>query len=69
MASAGQHAEGSSMSRIKDYFAPIEESDNMPCAPEPDQVEDQGQQVFAHMIRELANRELAQRFRPELDFD
>jgi hypothetical protein len=56
------------MSRIKDYFAPIEEPDNMPYAPEPepepDQAEDQGQQVFAHMIRELT-----QRFRPELDFD
>ncbi len=68
MAGSCQHAEGSSMSRIKDYFAPIEEPDNMPYAPEPepepDQAEDQGQQVFAHMIRELT-----QRFRPELDFD
>ena len=52
------------MSRIKDYFAPVEEPDNMPYAPEPDQIEDQGQQVFAHMICELTKR-----FRPELEFD
>ena len=47
------------MSRTKDYFAPVEQPDNMPQEP----AQDQGQQVFAHMIQELTRN-----FRPELDF-
>jgi Ulp1 family protease len=41
------------MSRTKDYFAPVEQPDNMPQ--EQDQDQDQGQQVFAHMIYQLIN--------------
>jgi hypothetical protein len=39
------------MSRTKDYFAPVEQPDNMPQ----EQAQDQGQQVFAHMIYQLTN--------------
>jgi len=53
MASSCQHAEGCGMSRTKDYFAPVEQPDNMPQ--EPDQNQDPGQQVFAHMIYQLTN--------------
>jgi hypothetical protein len=48
------------MSRTKDYFAPVEQPDNMPQ----DQDQDQGQQVFAHMIYQLTNNS-----KPELEFD
>jgi hypothetical protein len=41
------------MSRTKDYFTPVEQPDNMPQEPAQDQ--DQGQQVFAHMIYQLTN--------------
>ena len=41
------------MSRTKDYFAPVEQPDNM--LQEQDQDQDQGQQVFAHMIYQLTN--------------
>ena len=48
------------MSRTKDYFAPVEQPDNMPQ--EQNQSQDQGQlvlalgqQVFAHMIYQLTN--------------
>jgi hypothetical protein len=41
------------MSRTKDYFAPVEEPDNMPQ--EQEIAKDQGQQVFAHMIYQLTN--------------
>jgi hypothetical protein len=51
------------MSRTKDYFAPVEQPDNMPQEQEIVQSEDQGQQVFAHMIQELTRNS-----RPELDF-
>jgi hypothetical protein len=61
MASSCQHAEGCGMSRTKDYFAPVEQPDNMPQ--DQDQSQDQGQLVFAHMIRELTHNS-----RPELDF-
>jgi hypothetical protein len=39
------------MSRTKDYFTPVEQPDNMPQEP----AQDQGQQVFAHMIYQLTN--------------
>ena len=52
------------MSRTKDYFAPVEQPDNMPQEQEIARAEDQGQQVFAHMIRQLTHN-----FRPELEFD
>ena len=50
------------MSRTKDYFAPVEQPDNMPQ--EQEIAKDQGQQVFAHMIRQLTHNS-----RPELEFD
>jgi hypothetical protein len=43
------------MSRTKDYFAPVEQPDNMPQEQEIVQAQDQGQQVFAHMIYQLTN--------------
>ena len=49
------------MSRTKDYFAPVEQPDNMPQEPDQNQDQDQlvfadqGQQVFAHMIYQLTN--------------
>jgi hypothetical protein len=46
------------MSRTKDYFAPVEEPDNMPQ--EPAQAQDQGQLVFAHMIYQLTNHSKAE---------
>jgi hypothetical protein len=46
------------MSRTKDYFAPVEESDNMPQ--EQNQDQDQGQRVFAHMIYQLTNNSKAE---------
>jgi hypothetical protein len=49
------------MSRTKDYFTPVEEPDHMPQ--EQTQAQDQSQQVFAHMVRELI-----QNSQPELDF-
>jgi hypothetical protein len=51
------------MSRTKDYFTPVEEPDNMPQEQEIVQHQDQGQQVFAHMVRELTHNS-----QPELDF-
>jgi len=52
------------MSRIKDYFAPVEEPNSMPQEQEIDEPADQGQQVFAHMICQLT-----QHFWSELDVD
>jgi hypothetical protein len=47
------------MSRTKDYFAPVEQPDNMPQEQDQDQGQlvfaDQGQLVFAHMIYQLTN--------------
>jgi hypothetical protein len=43
------------MSRTKDYFAPVEQPDNMPQEQEIVQAQNQGQQVFAHMIYQLTN--------------
>jgi hypothetical protein len=49
------------MSRTKDYFAPIEQPDNMPQEQNQSQDQgqlvfaDQGQLVFAHMIYQLTN--------------
>jgi hypothetical protein len=43
------------MSRTKEYFAPVEQPDNMPQEQEIAQDQDQGQQVFAHMIYQLTN--------------
>jgi hypothetical protein len=43
------------MSRTKDYFAPVEQPDNMPQEQEIAQDQDPGQQVFAHMIYQLTN--------------
>jgi hypothetical protein len=43
------------MSRTKDYFAPVEQPDNMPQEQEIVLAQDQGQLVFAHMIYQLTN--------------
>ena len=48
------------MSRTKDYFAPVEQPDNMPQEPAQDQDQDQGQQVFAHMIYQLTDNRKAE---------
>ena len=52
------------MTCTKDCFAPVEKLDHMPQEQEIVEPEDQGQKVFAHMIRQLTNS-----FRPELEFD
>ena len=52
------------MTCTKDGFTPVEKLDHMPQEQEIVEPEDLGQQVFAHMIRQLTNS-----FRPELDFD